>query len=232
MREALILIALLITWLAVAAVLMTGCPAHAEQAEPYWTTEEIADAVGTLAPWAHQSRRERWARRIMTANARFDFGDSMLLVAMIRKESSFWESIWNGEKRGERGEIGALQIHRTSGWQRVREPECVHASYFLGADEVDVAYRRFRGARKDTATLRTRYRELSARCSFWSGVRLLKHTKEMCGGSYARIVASYGRGKCVSEQAARYYKSARNARRYYCAALGDSEQCDARWPND
>jgi hypothetical protein len=179
--------------------------AFGELPEPYWTPEELADAVGRLAPWAHQKRRDRWAGRIMVANARFGFGDSMLLAAMVRKESSFHEDLWTGAKVGGAKERGSLQVHPLSGWRQFLPDNCAKL-------------------------LPHEFEEMSAKCSFWTGVKMLRHMKTTCGGSYYRLVASYGKGRCVSEQAARYYKSARNARRHYCTALGDQELCDERWP--
>ena len=175
--------------------------------EPHWTEAELSNAVGRLATWTHQKRRELWAKRISEANALHNVGDAMLLLSVIRKEANFNERVWNGTKRGPNGEYGAMQIHPNSGWRQFMEIECFN-------EERPGLY------------------ALTPQCAFDIGVTMFSHMKKTCGGSYYRAVTSYKYGRCISERDSRkgkMSKAARNARRYYCGVV-DPDICDERWP--
>jgi len=146
------LVAVLLTWLTVGAILTQGCPARADEMlppdPPLLDHVEVADAVGTLAPWTPVDGRMDWAERIIAADAEHDFGRPLLLAAIIRRESAYWHSVDQGRKRGPAGEIGAMQVHPTSGWRqfvpdgcpRRWEPLAAHSRCSMRTGVAAIAY--------------------------------------------------------------------------------------------
>jgi len=171
----------------------------------YLTGPEIADAIGNLKPRMSPKRRNRWAARILFAEANYPVGDPILVVSMVMKESSFMESFWNHQEFGRGGrELGALQVHPRSSWRRFRPEGCAKLR-------------------------RHEFYDMTSKCSFWTAFRMIRYTQKRCGGTLWRIVASYKYGRCIPEPDARVERASRNAYRNYCKALDNQELCDQRW---
>jgi len=159
---------------------------------------QISEAVEELGRYSKLSPDSRleWAQRIIDADAEFGLDYPYVLTAIIRRESAFWNSVWLGRLRGKRGELGAMQIHPSSGWRQFQPSGCQHKNLY----------------------------NMTPQCSFRTGVNMLSHMFRECPGSLWRKVASYKYGRCVSEEAARLDFSAKQARRFYCMIRPDCDE--------
>ena len=172
-------------------------------ADSFQMANAICDFTNQLAKRYHMSpdRCHEWATRIISADQEYGLDEPWLLAAIVRRESAYRWSIDHARIRGKRGEIGAVQIHPTSGWRHFRPMDC------KGMNWEQIAYR--------------------PRCSFRTGVAMIKHMFDTCPGSTWRKLASYHEGKCVSERVARTERSAVNAKNILCKMRPDD--CDHLW---
>jgi len=156
-------------------------------------------AIKVLQPHMDDMRAARLAHVYTKAGAEVEI-DHVILVAITRRESSFWLSVEMLKRFGRRGEIGLMQIMPgNSAALRQRPRECPET--LVGAD-----------------------------CQVRTGARWLAQARKSCPGTPWRWVAAYGHGwrdskgrwRCPTEAEARVDINAYKAFRYYVAVTGNS----------
>ena len=74
--------------------------------------QDLAAGIQILQPRLKAEDARTWAQAIRIADEEAEIGNPWLLAAMVRRESSFFDTVFKGTKRGrKRNEIGALQLH-------------------------------------------------------------------------------------------------------------------------
>jgi soluble lytic murein transglycosylase-like protein len=118
--------------------------------------------------------------------------DPRLIVAIVMRESSFAPEVIQGDRRGELGEVGLMQIHPRN-----------HIANAMRPDGCDLQL-------------------TSAYCQLVTGVRYLTYVRDRCQGSTWRWIAAYGWSRCPSEEEAREDIATRRAHGFYHRIGGEN----------